>query len=827
MDLKRKVVSLLLAMIMVVTFMPALAFADDGNDGASEPVIVEEALSDNDTVNEEKQEAEAIEDAEAYQLLNASGEDEPALVAELEQTMINYRNVTVKVEDLNGILESKTADSIKIDASMSYDGQVTLKESKTLKLADFDTSEKSAVFELPYYGKYNVSMSFLKDGKQVGERKESVLGIAAEEYNIAPLVATTDTLMFSLKYFIDGAIKKTTDSGDPVPTIITLNRAKQLDWNNLPDGIFRAPLLSAEENVSTMKWGTDQNADDSKLRRLEQYVRELNEIHAGSKFNFYINDYHVYCFPRLSFANGLEDDQYTLTMITDGSATYVYFKAAYEGTDDAQSVHDRLVQEYLEIKEKAKAGENIDFNNLPSGLIRLYNYAIVDAEDAQWWVIRKSATDTFSLTDTAFQAKVIADSRISNNYINNLLSTIDGNGSTDAFKTLYKFDDEAFSATRAKGKKIIMIIGTSKSLEDSYPVTDYVRFMVAEMGDEYEFYYKGHPGNYTANSAENTAKYKAMGIQMLEPSIAAELFLFFNDDIYLCGYESSLYTNASSEKSEQQDIALFRRTMQTAKADPTLAVYADCMDFFISDITDDTDKNTYAYDEAWDADRPGMTDAKAESIAIRDKIKAIIPKAEANDGNFLVQYNNTESKTVSEYDYAIWNSDRALIHYVKADKKGNLSIVLTKSAGGITVGKTVKSNGNSYKVTSVRNKTVTFTKAKNKKTVTVPATVTIKGEKYAVTAVAAKAFTAKKIRTVNVGSNVKKIAKNAFKGSKATKVIVKSKLLTKKRVKGSLKNSKIKKVKVKLGSKKINKQYITKYKKIFTLKNAGRKVKVY
>ena len=45
-------------------------------------------------------------------------------------------------------------------------------------------------------------------------------------------------------------------------------------------------------------------------------------------------------------------------------------------------------------------------------------------------------------------------------------------------------------------------------------------------------------------------------------------------------------------------------------------------------------------------------------------------------------------------------------------------------------------------------------------------------------------------------------------------------------VRGSLKGSKVRKVKVKVGKKKVNKQYAKKYKKIFTKKNAGKKVKV-
>jgi len=52
------------------------------------------------------------------------------------------------------------------------------------------------------------------------------------------------------------------------------------------------------------------------------------------------------------------------------------------------------------------------------------------------------------------------------------------------------------------------------------------------------------------------------------------------------------------------------------------------------------------------------------------------------------------------------------------------------------------------------------------------------------------------------------------------------KLLKNNTVKGSLKSSKIRTVKVKVGSKKETKKYLKKYKKLFTRKIAGKKAAV-
>ncbi len=149
----------------------------------------------------------------------------------------------------------------------------------------------------------------------------------------------------------------------------------------------------------------------------------------------------------------------------------------------------------------------------------------------------------------------------------------------------------------------------------------------------------------------------------------------------------------------------------------------------------------------------------------------------------------------------------------------------------IAVGDTCTVSDQEYTVTAITTSsasgTVAFTGAKNAKKVTVPDTVTLSdGNTYLVTSVAAGAFTGSKIRTVVIGKNVQKLEKKALSGSKATKLILSTKKLTKKKVKGSLMNSKVSVVKVKVGNSKTNEKYVKKYTKIFTKKIAGAKVTV-
>ena len=84
-----------------------------------------------------------------------------------------------------------------------------------------------------------------------------------------------------------------------------------------------------------------------------------------------------------------------------------------------------------------------------------------------------------------------------------------------------------------------------------------------------------------------------------------------------------------------------------------------------------------------------------------------------------------------------------------------------------------------------------------------------------------------KLKQVKGGKSIATIGAKAFKGAKKLKSItITSKMLSKKGVKGSLKGSSIKLLKVKVGSAKANKRFVKKYRKAFTRSNCGRAVRV-
>jgi hypothetical protein len=167
-----------------------------------------------------------------------------------------------------------------------------------------------------------------------------------------------------------------------------------------------------------------------------------------------------------------------------------------------------------------------------------------------------------------------------------------------------------------------------------------------------------------------------------------------------------------------------------------------------------------------------------------------------------------EEKAKAEAEAARKAAEEAAVAVGTEHKAGDSTYRITQKAGGSAAG------------------TVALKQAPNRKSVRIPATVTINNRQYKVTGIDARAFSGSRIRTVTIGKNVKTIKKNAFKGSKAVKLIIKSKKLTKKSIRGSLKGSKVRTVQIKVGKKALNRKYLRKYRKIFTRKNTGKKVRV-
>ncbi len=97
--------------------------------------------------------------------------------------------------------------------------------------------------------------------------------------------------------------------------------------------------------------------------------------------------------------------------------------------------------------------------------------------------------------------------------------------------------------SRAKGNDAAF--GTYVSYEQNFD--DYANLTEVIYGDDYLYYYKGHPNTPTGMYPQKQEQLDRLGITDVDSSVAAELILFFNPEIGLSGYGSSTYNSASAD----------------------------------------------------------------------------------------------------------------------------------------------------------------------------------------------------------------------------------------------------------------------------------------
>ena len=550
-------------------------------------------------------------------------------VVDIVQKKKNYLEVNVKaINELpNG------AEKILITGNMLYKKEVAATFEKELPVSN-DVS-----FEVPYFGKWEITTKILNDKDKVIAKQKDTVGVTASEYNIAPLIATVPVLIFSLKYFYE--IPTKTENNDPIPTIVTLARDDQYDYNNLPENMYINPLLNEKD-----KTPYDFAVLNVQMPKIAYYVKELYELDNTSRFTFYVNDYHIgKVLPQMIYENNLPENSYSLRLITDGTSSYKVFKNLYD-TDNAFAVHEKMIEEYKAFKDsiinkgyKLSIDEQEYFQN--------FEYAILDVEkDVEWWVIRKSGGDTFKIKDEKFLQKLLDDTRVSNNYINGLLSKVEEVGASKQLKDLYKFEDDVYVKAEEQNKKPLMILGTSAKTEAETPIDEYIKITQAIYGDDYLYIYKGHPGNIP--SEERIKELEQMNTELVDASIAAELFLFYHPETLLAGYPSTTFLSAQADKCLATYVLTKNRAYYT-KNEPYEGVkdYADMIDVFISDLNAENNL--------------------PPSERIDQNIYNILPNKDHH--YYLLEFNNNE-----EHSIGLWDIDLQELSYYKLENNEYIKV---------------------------------------------------------------------------------------------------------------------------------------------------------
>ncbi len=421
-----------------------------------------------------------------------------------------------------------------------------------------------------YYGKNKIKVT--AHFKSASSTKEIEYDKYADEYVIAPLIATAPVSIFTLKL-------KEISQNYTIPTFVWLQRGAAWDYAEMPDNVYLIP----NAQISDIADGGLMYGNTAK------WVKELYAIHPESQFHFYFNDFWPSGWIDTTYGINLPKDKYDVTLLTDGTASASSFANNFSDPETFNAKYAELSSQYKDYVAAVKDGRKY---NLPHRISDYVLCMLKEEPNVKLWLLR----DWISLPGAEAQPNVVQSEiiqlkdsgKITNVNLNSLLTALSSDEQA-ALKKLYKFSDDMFEKAQKENKKVMVILGTSPTGEADFDA--YVKATMAFYGDGYVYYYKGHPGYPVAQYPERLENREKLGLIDVESSIAAELIFFFNPDIVTSGYSSTTFESLRDE----QVGGIFN-----TKLNGVSSVYADKVDFAIFKAEAQDDKyKSFANDHAF------------------------------------------------------------------------------------------------------------------------------------------------------------------------------------------------------------------------------------
>ena len=476
--------------------------------------------------------------------------------AETEPQEVELASAEIKADDQKAV-DGKISVGVSIPEYMAdeYDSftvQVCYGDN-VLSETEVDADKDTALLDAAY-GNLTVRLMGVSESTSKELACDSV-AVWADEYNFASLNATFPVVYFTLDMYSMGELEspaafsasaKNLPIMKNVPTFVSLEREAAYSWDKLPENVYALPSVGED----------DESGFHINNRRMAEYIKELYDINNGSFFNLYCVDNYPELILKFFTANGIPDESFHATLISDGTATAGYFQEAFGGSD-AKAVFIKMANEWKRVKASAASGseeylENV-YKGSETGYSVLARYPIVMAyveDNIDWWCSRDLYTNLAGSDDVkAVVSQLQLMGRLKIFGINDMLSILTEEQQA-SLKALFHFDAEMFSVAEQQGKKALVIIGTSPSGEsaDRGDLEAFLNVLAAEYGDEYVLYYKGHPGYPVELDPTKAALFENYGLINLEASIAAELIMFYCPDITLAGWSSSTFKSVNEGK---------------------------------------------------------------------------------------------------------------------------------------------------------------------------------------------------------------------------------------------------------------------------------------
>ncbi|MCD8308088.1 MAG: alpha-2,8-polysialyltransferase family protein [Clostridia bacterium] len=486
-----------------------------------------------------------------------------------------------------------------------------------------------------FYGRQTVKVKVTK-GVYTATQEETV-ELSAPEYNIAPLTSTMPVTIFS------AALTEVT-ADYTIPTFVWFTRSSAWDYSALPENVYTMPIASPDEITG----GTGRNTI---FTRTAAWVKELYDINPDSVFHLYYTDLYCNGWLQATVANGIPEENYDLTLISDGAISFQMFNRHFNNEDDAanEQEYETMKETYATLLEQISAAgkyENTDDFAVSWDDIGDYAYIMCrEYDNISWWLTRVSGTLATANDDMYAEVSEAVDAgQIRVMDLGTLLAAMTEDEQAQ-LHALYNFSDEMFEEAQSSGKKIMLILGTYD--ENEWFFDDYVKAIMDCYGDGYVYYYKGHPRNPT--TAEKNEHLQELGLTDVESTIPAEFILFFTPDIYVTGYASSTFVSVDEDKA-----CLVWVNYNT--------------DGTITDINGSIGRRE-------DLNEPYIYDVQGfiSPLKTTDEDYGCLVPDGSSDTYFLIQYNSADcdlavyDATTSAYTYYILSEDGTLAEYLPAE----------------------------------------------------------------------------------------------------------------------------------------------------------------
>lgn len=514
---------------------------------------------------------------------------------------VNLKMQASQVEDTQNIrVEWAVSKAVKeVEINVSHDGDkvttIVLKNTNDILKGSYDVSA--------FYGKQKVSVTVKKGLFKT--TKTQTVKVFADEYNIAPVTATMPVTIFSLS-LLDQDEGIGNNGEKSIPTFVWFKRSEAWDYAKMPDNVYTIPVATASQITG--------NTNQRKIyKKTSEWIKELYEINPNSKFNLFYNDYYAYGWMQATIGNGIPAENYKVVLLSDGTASFSYFNDHFDNEKYAEE-YEKMLANYTKLKKQiAKEGTYKEKSKkfvVSAEKSREYAYVMAKEEsNVEWWLTRVNGTLATNTPDMYSEVNELVDQgKIKVKDLNGLLNKLTDEEKNN-LKNLYNFSDTMFEKAVEEGKKVMVILGTWTDTENSTNFDQYVKAVQKYYGDDYVYYYKGHPKNPTNSVSGKLGHLKSLKLIDVDSTIPAELIFFFNPDAYCTGYQSTTFVSLDDEHS----CGIFN-----VREESFAESYKDNIDFFITSVNSSDEKygslvkkdNTFVLE---------FTDKTNYSIAIYDE----------------------------------------------------------------------------------------------------------------------------------------------------------------------------------------------------------------